>query len=560
MRKLASVVMVSAAIYACGSDAKESKQESSGGNAGESGNGAAPGDAGRSEPMGGGESGVASSGAAGSSGEAGRAAGSAGEDGGAGHGGTGEGGVAGEGDSIGGEGGAAAGAGGRVPDPVNVPRFSSGTRLKARIQVGSDGSRHLVGFRDTLLDIDCEFANLGPNGYRCAPVQDSGSYYTGAFAEDQCAVPAVGFDAACGPIEQYVASTTPTTCDRVPRRDVFLVGPASTSSFSDDTGECEPYAVEDPNVRWHSLVPADATEFVEGALERMDLGGGLSVSLIEADDGARYASSFWLDEYPCSAIELTDAGVRCVPVPQVQLYSYFLNDTCTTEIGYIPNVTGCALPASLPVRRVVQQDGCSRGAVTLAEVTPFLGSDVFSDHTGTCEPLTISMSGLTRVSIGDAVSGEPLPALVSLETGTARLRGSVFRTENGSSIELTSTIVDTELGEACTAQKFADGIVRCVPSASFFSNYFSDASCTIPVVPASVCATPRFFADAIQDGACPDDSVLRNLYRTATTHTGAVYQRGDEDVCLEAIDPPYAFLSVVAVDPAELVTLTEALE
>jgi hypothetical protein len=443
---------------------------------------------------------------------------------------------------------------------VDVPRFASGSRLKTRVHVGSDGSRHLIGFRDTELDLDCEFANLGSDGYRCAPLQRA-TYDAGVFADDQCQDRAIGFQTGCGQREHYVGSTTPTACDRLPRRDVMLVGETTVAPFSQSSGTCEPHTTEEPGMEWHAITPADPTDFVAGTLERIDLGGGLSLSLVEAEDGARFASSFFVDEHPCSAVDLTDAGVRCAPVPQVNLYSYFLNDTCTSELGYALGTTGCALPEYVPIRRVVSQGECSVSAVTLARVTPFLGTEVFSDHTGTCAPLTISPSGLMRVSIGEAASGESLPVLGSAESGTARLRGSVYQTENGSRVELTSSIFDSELDELCTPTQFEDGVTRCMPSATFFANYFSDASCTLPIAPEpSPCSTQRYFVDAIENDACSENTVVRALYRTTTAHSGPVYQIGDGEACIEAVDPPYLFLEVESVDSAELVTLTEALE
>jgi hypothetical protein len=52
-----------------------------------------------------------------------------------------------------------------------VPDYASGSRLRVRHVVGSDGSRAVFGgFEDQQLGLECYFQNLADGGIRCLPV------------------------------------------------------------------------------------------------------------------------------------------------------------------------------------------------------------------------------------------------------------------------------------------------------------------------------------------------------------------------------------------------------
>lgn len=548
-------------VYACTSDTTP-PGSSAGGRGGASGSGGANQGG---ESGGDAEAGGSLGGNAGSSGNASGAGGRGGAQAGGVSGDAGRGGASGRGGSAGassgmaGEGGDSAGAGGEASAPVDVPTVVSGTRLRARVYLGSDGSRHVIGLHDSLLDIDCEFANLGPGGYRCVPPVSSG-FYQSVFASDQCDGPATGYEAACGPHTHYVVSRTADTCDGLSRRDVFDIGAEIPSAYRDNAGTCEPYP-DDPNASWVAVTPAEPSTFAAGMLEHVPLGDGLTVVVVAAEDGARIPVTLWSDGRPCTALEVTGAGFRCIP-SRMNLYAFFADDTCTTEVGYtMGGVTSvCGAPPHLFVSRSVQNE-CFTRVTSVVEVSPFLGTVGYFGSPGACNGQSLGPSMLSRWTVGDAIEPTILPALSPMDNGSERLRGTAVESENGSRVTFTSGITDTEFGATCTPTRFDDGILRCLPSWTYLSNFFADANCTVPVHPESACSSPTLFIEETLAGGCSDDRTVASVRRTAGFHSGAVYQWVDETTCSELESTSYDnFYALEPMPFSDLVTLTETVE
>jgi hypothetical protein len=68
--------------------------------------------------------------------------------------------------------------------PISEARAESGTRLKARWLVGSDGSRQFVNWRDTELDAECTFQSASDGSSRCQPY--SAGVETGGYSDAAC--------------------------------------------------------------------------------------------------------------------------------------------------------------------------------------------------------------------------------------------------------------------------------------------------------------------------------------------------------------------------------------
>src|SRR5262245_27196823 len=60
--------------------------------------------------------------------------------------------------------------------PIAEAQAQSGSRLKARWIVGTDGSRQFLSWHDSQLNADCTFASASDGSLRCLPVglQESG--------------------------------------------------------------------------------------------------------------------------------------------------------------------------------------------------------------------------------------------------------------------------------------------------------------------------------------------------------------------------------------------------
>ena len=108
--------------------------------------------------------------------------------------------------------------------------YENGTRLRARVYVGADGSKQFIGWRDTELDIDCTFGRAPGGDYRCFPsdaVFNSGTYFTNSGCTTEAVV------AQCEP--QYVYRLQPG-CDGA--RIISAVGAESPSLFVKSGANC----------------------------------------------------------------------------------------------------------------------------------------------------------------------------------------------------------------------------------------------------------------------------------------------------------------------------------
>ncbi|HEY3498619.1 MAG TPA: hypothetical protein VGK73_28205 [Polyangiaceae bacterium] len=544
-----------ALVSGCGSDSDEPAGPAGAGNAGRSASsGGDAGSAGRGQG--------ATSGA-----ESGRGASGGSEGGGAGvadSGNSGEPGAAGDqggSSASGGEGGSAeAGAAGAAPDPVELPPLVSGTRLRAKVYVGDDGSRHAIGLYDTELELDCEFANLGADGYRCVPLP--AVPYTDIFADDRCMIAAIGYEPGCGAQRYEVRAIVEDECDGMPRRDVRLIGDASPSAFRDNAGTCEPHTVDSSTVEWHAVSPADAADFVEATLSRVSLGAGLRALVVTAADGARVARSFWYADTPCEAREITGAGVRCTPAAVALPTTYFADELCTDTVGYWLGVPACGDVPQLAYATSVQKGACSTRVTELVSVTPFVARSAWGKSGDMCVTRTVFPADFRRYVIGDAVDASALPELVVERPGTERLRSNVYRTEGGSSVGLGTGIYDTELEVECTPYTFEDGVVRCAPVSRALGSYYSDANCSVPIVPADDCLERPYYGDIVADGSCASNAVMRGVYVPGAAYSGPVHQwvEDEERTCEELLEPSESFVALEPVDPSDLATLTVEIE
>jgi len=98
--------------------------------------------------------------------------------------------------SIGADGGGGGGGGGGEGGGGggDLVSYSSGSRIRARVHSTPDGATTLAGWRDTAMDVDCAFSNVGDGSMRCLPTWTpevvSGSQGEPTwFADAQCQMP-----------------------------------------------------------------------------------------------------------------------------------------------------------------------------------------------------------------------------------------------------------------------------------------------------------------------------------------------------------------------------------
>jgi hypothetical protein len=222
------------------------------------------------------------------------------------------------------------GEGGGEPTVTGLDFAHSGRRLVARGYAAS-GARIFRTFYDQQLGFECEFvADSAGAVERCVPAQRAALIYT----DPDCREPAAwmellgGHDAfgvgdAVSTISgAYRAATDICPGELPPHREAFRVaerlaeavdGPPTLDVRQLNEGKCEPAihpGLVAPAIQ--RLKPLDETELARGHREDWNVGAGLRVTRLLADDGAELnVAVTGADGMPC---EFLHDG-ECVPAP-----------------------------------------------------------------------------------------------------------------------------------------------------------------------------------------------------------------------------------------------------
>lgn len=131
----------------------------------------------------------------------------------------------------GGDGHGASNEGGSSPMPALG--YENGSRLRARVFVGADGSRQFIGWNDTELGVDCAFQRTPGGTYRCLPT-GAAFFSPSYFTDPGCSTPAVL--ATCDAAPVYAFENFGTACD--PVYVVHDVGPALAMVYVQSGAQC----------------------------------------------------------------------------------------------------------------------------------------------------------------------------------------------------------------------------------------------------------------------------------------------------------------------------------
>lgn len=124
------------------------------------------------------------------------------------------------------------------PGPAVEPN-ASGSRIKARSYVGSDGSRQFIGWRDSQANEDCGYQKAADGKLRCLPL-GSGALSLGYFTEGGCSQPLIVLAKGCAApkyaLEPLTGGAACTTAGvRVKR---FGTPYAGTTAYTGSPGSC----------------------------------------------------------------------------------------------------------------------------------------------------------------------------------------------------------------------------------------------------------------------------------------------------------------------------------
>ncbi len=356
-----------------------------------------------------------------------------------------------------------------APPPVFHPFWTSGTRLRARLWTPLDGGDPIFGgWRDTLLDTDCENAIAADGVERCMPVhariETEESYAGGAvYADAACTQKlAIATAARCGRDRYAVTSATKPTLH------AFPVGAVYTGPIWSNPGctQRQPYLGV-------TLYPVGSTEEPAtsfAATERyMTLVGGFLHEQYGFGDGSTLDLGILATE---SGSCRPDGGISsgttaCGPTsraPALQLV--FSDAACTRHALLAWRPGGPKYPPQGTVARpfVSKQGQCPTAFTvwTAAYDPPWKFS--FGDVTyydGSCTAQ--HTDGWTKL-----YDVTPSPPQSQFPTGTlaptapnGRLGYLMWTGPDGAAIPVANW--DHQLGRACFALVGNDGAFRCLP-------------------------------------------------------------------------------------------------
>jgi len=254
------------------------------------------------------------------------------------------------------------------PAPMALDFVRGGSRLAA-MGYSSDDAQAFATFHDRQLDFDCEFVSAtGTDEQRCVPRALVRVVYTDA----DCSEPAGWLQRSAGAQSGTAVSSAPpestTNCpgQLPPHRDAYRVGELifeesvenlDVPLFERGASGCHtatPPGKLAPDT--YRLTPLPERELVRGERASIDLGSGLRLTRLIADDGAALnLGATTSDGTPC---ELQRDG-ECVPEPIARpsfdnsgKFSTALNADCSVPAFEAPYWANCGDP-----RYGVQDDG-----------------------------------------------------------------------------------------------------------------------------------------------------------------------------------------------------------
>ncbi len=148
--------------------------------------------------------------------------------------------------------------------PARADTSRSGTRLKATVLAGTDGSKQFVGWHDASLAVDCAFRIASDGKQRCLPVTATKAY---EYLDPACTKRYAYTDAGCAPSKYVLETETVGAACGAAKTTVRALTPIATPAVTYikwSASRCERSSTG-PGDGTYSLVGSEvaASEFVE---------------------------------------------------------------------------------------------------------------------------------------------------------------------------------------------------------------------------------------------------------------------------------------------------------
>jgi len=407
--------------------------------------------------------------------------------------------------------------------------FASGTRLKAHYLDGGGGARKLLAFRDSLLDVECQFVETAARQYACLPTAS-----TRTFSDSACSAPSIPVASDCPgapvPIAGQLISAPSLDCTtQVAAYSLDALQDRATEDPSYSLtihGTCfSPMPQPAPSAQW-TTKPEPLARFVQGTPSTVGAAGGLQATRITGDDGAFTTLELVTAGAVCTAITFGEVQ-RCVPQPLVQTFFYSYTDASCTDasVAYVDPTIAERCAGVKPQYLVASTAAdCHVLSAIYALGDPL--SRVFA-NAGPCAAIDLegpAYSGDSFYRKGPLVPADVLPLVHSAQIGTGAVTALYYADSTSTPILARGALArsgEWELsdGTQCTPLEDPSGQLRCVHHAWLVGSVdeYADASCTVPVYTDSLgCASSaiRYIVDTVFD-SCSS--------RLTQTHVAKVY-------------------------------------
>jgi hypothetical protein len=161
-----------------------------------------------------------------------------------------------------------------LTDPVSTAKADpnqSGTRLKAKYYVGTDGSKTFAGMHDGQLGVDCAFTLASDGTTRCLPGYGTGAALANEpyFADSGCTQP-LGFSYSGCPSPTYATGSISSSCQYAPEERIFAVtGVVTGTAYQGTPSSCTAFQASAlTTVAFYSLgAEVPPSTFVQGTVQ-----------------------------------------------------------------------------------------------------------------------------------------------------------------------------------------------------------------------------------------------------------------------------------------------------
>lgn len=453
--------------------------------------------------------------------------------------------------------------------PADAPitqKFIGGTRLKPKAVVSIDGERSVLGWFDTLMNVDCSFRLAMDGELRCLPTnRGSDSYWDRGFIANNCMGEAVLVDKregsardTCTP-NKYFVSADESVCPRKYRVEPVGAESNATSYWYQETNCTQ----SNLSTGWklYSLGAESApTEWVKGTIVNEPAKDGLSASFIGGDDGS-LGFYGWVDarhsDAPCGFTRAADGESRCLPFDEwgIVWEDLYSDANCSSYVAQGGLYGKCQTPFG---RRYDDRGSCAPKMSVHPIVGPYTGASVYRGTPGACNGQ--AAGGSEFYLTGPEIPATEFSALVSGDpVGSTRLKRSRGSTSGG--WVTGGGFFDTLRNEGCSFTTAKDGKLHCMPSGSFPSEYFADDQCTSQlyrVYEQCGATVPKYGRD-LDVTSCPPHA---RLFLIGDKHTGTVYEKYGTGPCTPnsgSANGLLLYLRSTEVDPSELVEGSEVI-